>query len=404
MANVGGIELSRLTTGGTAACAAAFSLVAPPRTTYIREFKPDGWEAELRAGLKHVVVRGQHSLADSALIDAAIDVAHRALDLTSTEHRDHLVTDAAADNHILLFQRGSRVVLQFCGMCDFPVSVQISAPSVINAQGVVVPQPPAPAISWSPALRYYRLAHSANDLYEAYRNIYLALEALLSAFVRRLPKEREGVWLRRALTYVSSRANLVRFAPSGTNPVDHFMASQYSAIRGQLFHAKAGASITPHQRIQYGAVVAAFESLVQIWEEIARAWLPLSRGSGVMTNAGFAAWMGSWLPVEMVLTADTSPPSKTDTMASPQRLPVHPLSQAQYLGEQRPGRVLTTATVNVASLPANQTVGRVAGIDRTTQNVAFVGHIEGGLDLADVDDFEVAQSFRLYNLGQPRPF
>jgi hypothetical protein len=51
-------------------------------------------------------------------------------------------------------------------------------------ENVVDPHPPPPK-AWHESLRYYRVSESSTDLHDSFRNLYLALEALLSSVAPR---------------------------------------------------------------------------------------------------------------------------------------------------------------------------------------------------------------------------
>jgi hypothetical protein len=52
------------------------------------------------------------------------------------------------------------------------------------------------------------MSEITDDLFDAFRNVYLALESLLNRLQPKTPGEREGPWLRRALTLVHETAGL----------------------------------------------------------------------------------------------------------------------------------------------------------------------------------------------------
>ncbi len=50
-----------------------------------------------------------------------------------------------------------------------------------DADGNLVPPVPTPPLAWHESLRYFRLSQTTDDLFDAYRNAYLALESILSS-------------------------------------------------------------------------------------------------------------------------------------------------------------------------------------------------------------------------------
>lgn len=106
----------------------------------------------------------------------------------------------------------------------------------MNAQsppGVQPPPSPPPLIQHHPALRYYRLSQLSDDLFDAFRNAYLALEYLASEESPKGPNESEPKWLLRVLG-----GPLASILPGGID-VPVFVESAYKFGRLPLFHAKS---------------------------------------------------------------------------------------------------------------------------------------------------------------------
>jgi hypothetical protein len=92
------------------------------------------------------------------------------------------------------------------------------------------------------AFRYYRFASSSEDLFEAYRYLYLSLEsALHDLHPKIVSKEKE--WLKSALQTAVDKYSLdfSAFSATGSDPIDDFYDTHYKAIRCATFHAKADA-------------------------------------------------------------------------------------------------------------------------------------------------------------------
>jgi hypothetical protein len=97
---------------GPAEGAVAFTLTEAARTD--RLFCPPGWEVELRRGCDHVVARKTGNLTRLALLDAAIEITHKTLDLVSIEGREHLNTRAHAGNYVQVVRERGQM------MCVLP--------------------------------------------------------------------------------------------------------------------------------------------------------------------------------------------------------------------------------------------------------------------------------------------
>ncbi len=285
MASINSIPLD-VFGNGAANGAVALSLAAAPRNSRLRYFPGDKWEVEIRAGLDHIVARTEKILGHDAMLDEAIETIHRALDLTSVEELDHLVTVAPANNYVTLLRKDRKTTLRYHAVVDFPVEIGV-AMEIRRADGTIERPSKAPPLIWSTAFRFHRLSQSNDDLFDAFRNLYLGLEALLDQLWRKQPREGEKRWLDRALLAASATVNFSHFATPGVLDPIRDVSNRIYDVRVHLFHAKEGRTLIPDQSVGYLRVANAYQTLLALWTEIVRAWLGLARGGGVLTYSGF---------------------------------------------------------------------------------------------------------------------
>lgn len=204
-----------------------------------------------------------------------------ALDVLSIVGRADLLTKDAEDEHLLWWNSGGRRVFSLVSTTKFSVKVGQVVVTVRDAQGNIVPP-----ITITPkhhlGFRFYRLSQASDDLYDAYRNMYLAFESLLSS---RFPKGKglEIDWLRQSLAAASADLSLPHFVPPGTSdPVAHVLKVIYEGARLPLFHAKDGkAYFAPAQSdTERGEVANALKMLTNIVLRMADKWFSARRGGG----------------------------------------------------------------------------------------------------------------------------
>jgi hypothetical protein len=112
-----------------------------------------------------------------------------------------------SDRHIVLFRRENKLVLHHVAVSNLGVS--LSAQVVVkDKDGNVVPSASPPPPVWIPGLRFYRMSQATQDLYEAYRNLWLGFEALLDAICPKQPTERERDWLLKAVRTAGTTVSL----------------------------------------------------------------------------------------------------------------------------------------------------------------------------------------------------
>ena len=161
-----------------------------------------------------------------------------------------------------------------------------------DATGNPLPPSPPPALAWDESFRYYRLSQTTEDLYDAYRNLFLALESILSTIepvqLRSNGKsyEPESVWLRRALTKAKGLVDIVRFVPSSvTDPIDHLFKDLYESKRTALFHAKKNRNVfLPQDLAHRDAVTASLTVLVNLYLALVAAHLSLRRSRTLLSE------------------------------------------------------------------------------------------------------------------------
>lgn len=228
----------------------------------------------------HVVCRFNGAENEAEAIAKGTVLAQEALDMLSVLGRGDLVTRDAQDEYIAWWCASGKYCAAMVATATFTLSVGPVEITVKDAQGNVVPQ-----VRVKPthhlAFRFYRLAQASDDLYDAYRNMYLAFESLLSS---KYPKGRELeiTWLRNSLSAAAADIELSSLLPASVaDPVSHFLHAVYDGARLPLFHAKDGrAYFAPAQGLADRlAVEQALSLLTQAVLRMADKWHSARRRS-----------------------------------------------------------------------------------------------------------------------------
>lgn len=144
--------------------------------------KVDGWTLELRRGSGFVVARNLNAFNRDRVLVEGYERVERFLDITSFELSATLEIGAPGRNHIILYESEGKRVMERLMTADMPMSVNVKT-TAMGPDGKPRPEPAPPPPKWIPALRSYRLSQASHSPYEAYRNLWLGLETLLSAAV-----------------------------------------------------------------------------------------------------------------------------------------------------------------------------------------------------------------------------
>ena len=195
--------------------------------------------------------------------------------------RADLATRDANDEYVAWWTDNGNSTITYASTVTFSFSVWPVELTVRDATGNIVP-PNIVVPQHHLGFRFFRLAQVSDDLFDAYRNMYLAFEALLSS---QYPKGRglEIDWLRHSFAAASNDLNLASVVPSGVPaPVDQILDVVYSGARLPLFHAKDGrAYFAPISSANDRAVVAvALRLLTQLVIRMAGVWFNARRRSG----------------------------------------------------------------------------------------------------------------------------
>lgn len=372
-------------------------------TTYISRSLAGGWSAFARFDGQDLIVSGPQGAADyGTAVEDAISAAQEALDLIAAEGGPALTIEGAETGHIVWWTETRGVVLRDMAIGDLGFRFSATA-EVRDAAGNLVTQPAPPPVPWHESFRYFRISQTTGDLFDAYRNLYLAVESLLSTVVpMRLnaaggPAEREGQWLRRALTQIHpTTVDLANYAVAGAaNPVDAVYSDLYAGTRTQLFHSKAGRPILlPHTLSGRGNVLASLERLGRLYVDLARSALSLQRRGGVMTYAGFRA--ATNFAAELFLSDDRAPAEKTDTVINPSG------GAVMALPTQPPDQSCSGITTWASEVLVADVLARVPVICRVAMTInGNLGALSAHQPALNIDDAAVLQVYRSLQLVNP---
>ena len=369
---------------------------------YIWESQDSHWQVELRRGHIHVVARSREPRTYDNLVLSGLEQIQRCLDIIAVKKLGILMLDHPEINHIALFQPDGETILRHFFISTLGIETKVSV-EVRDKDGNIKPSDPIPEPTWTWAFRYYRLSQASQDIFEAYRNLFLSLEALLNSIRPKSPREGERTWLKNALSEVAAKVKLANHTPKTiTDPIEYFMKNQYEDIRCRLFHAKYPDALLPHEELNPTDVMAAYEVLLRLWRDISETYFQVPRAGGVFTYQGFKLLMDGAFkrPLSLQFTEDNSPAQKDDTQVSPLGLTTFEFEQSKYWGETKPGIVSWQGDISLLDIHRKLSIHRVCSlVDKTLMNVDFIGD---GLSPSGADIFQTYQSMRLLNRGQPK--
>lgn len=377
-----------------------FFLKSNSNVTEIYQYDND-WEVEVNKENECIVARCKIVLLPDEILTKGLAICQKVLDLFSVTNKGEMSIIAPGDIHALLFSIKGQIVLRYVSLSNFGIKTEISVVKT-DKNGNVILNSPEPKIQWTTAFRYYRLSQSSNDLYEAYRNLFLGLESLLNTICVKLKSEGEKEWLIRSLSEVNKKSSFASLVPpSASDPVSYIITSQYINIRCKIFHAKI-ASILPHETLNPTDVSQGYELILSLWRHIAMLYFNIPNNGGVITYQGFKLMMDTVFNNRLIFysTSDSSLPNKNDIVVSPANCPVFTFDENNYMSEIKPGRIMLSGALTKNTITKISLIKRIcSSIDKTLFSVAY---IKDGIIPIGIDRFENNEILRLVNKSNPK--
>ena len=173
---------------------------APPFTESV---SVDGWTTTVVGGGRAVITRGPLKARKfDATFDTALEMANKGLDLMCVQGlADCAIREASEDCLVWWPDRPARGVVMRANIVPTnPIDMcRMRGVTPPDADGNVVPSPPPPTPMIHDTYRFIRMCRTSDDLYDSYRNLFLAFECLLSDIRRpqRVSRRRRCFGLRR---------------------------------------------------------------------------------------------------------------------------------------------------------------------------------------------------------------
>ena len=382
--------------------AIAYSLRAACQVS--RSDEIDGWIVESAVGKSTIVARSTQAIGRQEAIAAGTECIQRNLDLLSYERFKVCELAGIGGSHVLLYTQANRRVVEIMATDDLVLGVSVTG-VVYDRDGNPKPTPAGPPPVWTPALRFYRLSQASSDLYEAYRNLWLGLEALLSSISAKRADEGERKWLRRVLAEIGARMDVRPLLPDSRDLADYMLADQYERMRCYLFHAKPEDGMAAPTLPDPEALALAYAKLIRIWRGIAHHLIGVRQGGiGVVTNEGFRVMLSTLFSSGLVVVYSDAraPAANEDTKINPGGKARIELENSRHQDGAMPGLVSVSASLLIEgkdSLPEVWRFGCEFGPEKT---LFCAGRVEGGLGLSGVDQLDILQVLRLKNASSPK--
>ena len=400
-------NLPLLQSDGARCIGAGFQLAKNPSRAL--DWTSGDWEISISRTSRQLVVRGRatNSSYEEALA-LTIKNLQRGLDVISaTFGVDLLVTDLDGE-HIVWWPDD-------CGLAIRRVSIgtmrfDASATLTVRTQdGKVVPPTPRVSPTWHESFRYYRLSQTTEDLFDAYRNAYLAFESILNDIAPQKvqpngnPAEKEAKWLRRALTEAHRLYNLHQWIPlSMPDPISYVFDTLYKATRSAMFHAKGGGSVLlPQTPTDRAIVLENLRQLVSLYQGVAEKRVGARwSGGSLSSQAARSALTAIHQGMTLYASDDETMFSESETSPNPgggKLCRIDEESSVTFKQSDTATQLWATSSEDLAVLPF---IRRVVGV--RDGSAAVVDVLPERLYLQGSQRFETTLGTRIVSARSPR--
>lgn len=402
MAEIGHLKIidpgEGLVSGGS------FRLDESPTEDHLIEV--DGWEIETESSNPYIVARGADSITGEEIVGEAHERVQQGLDILSIQNDGDYTCENADSDRIVAWKDNGVQYLRLTSVVDVGMKSNVAV-TVTDEDGNEAERT-KPETEWHESMRYFRLSQNTDDLFDAYRNMFLALEHVLSDRTPQNAGEGESDWLKRALRDAHNSIDLKNYAPNDSAPVESFHGYQYENTRCRMFHAKTGKSrLLPHQVDDRNQVQDALSDLSRYYVDILKDTIQINRQSGVITHSGFelaTSWMRDEYGMEVAFSDYNTPVQKSETLESnPWKQAIR--FEAEYSEElSLPGLHSVLASLDPENVDLPKRIHRVGMVNpqEEVDGLMTSKSIEAGLEIAEVDLFQCQLGLRLRNLNSVR--
>jgi hypothetical protein len=297
-----------------------------------------GWHAELHRGTPYLCMRG--GKIENKPLDSIVAVAHRfaedALDIVAVEERVPLLVPEPHDG-VVWRRDANGLKVQLTTSITFMADPLPMHASVRDASGNIVPAPPYVPPQHHVAYRYFRYSQAASNVFDAYRNMFLALECVLDHVAGKQNDEGETDWLVRALGVAMQQhgADLNSFINTpGMNPVHSFVDAHYSAVRCAIFHAKnsGGRQLRPGALESRDVVLHQLLAVQKLVEHLFKSIFAVRLPSGGFFHSGFGHLLSQLEPVTHMFVGPTDCPTVDELLQGGDNLPDGVVAKVRFAG------------------------------------------------------------------------
>ena len=215
----------------------AFELLKAPSKTVSESYK--NAKIQLSSGVALIICSFDGACDRSEALKKGSELVEEYLDLLSFIQGIDLATKNRDERAYVWWVEGEKKIVSVTLSLVHNISPEVHVELASKDKEGNVTAPVIVSPEHHNVLRFFRRSQVTDDLFEAYRNMYLAFELLASVISKKI--EHEPDWIRRVLDIMDSRFGLFKYICSdGSLSAKSVCKVIYTDSRLLLFHAKDG--------------------------------------------------------------------------------------------------------------------------------------------------------------------
>jgi hypothetical protein len=358
-------------------------------------------EVDVKDGSDALIVRMESASSYEDALNRGVDLAQRGLDLLAVSRATSLAVERTHTKHVVWWTSDGKLSVRCVIFFGLTFDARPASLTVKDASGRVV-QPQVVPLVWHPSLRYFRLSQITGDLIDAYRNMFLALESILSDLRPPRPNEGEGVWLKAAFNDAHARYDLSHFFTAKSNDAGADLHDDFAVdARHLVNHAKVNrGTILPLHRAHANTLQNKHQRLGGLVQYLLEKHLNLRRGTGGLFAVAFRRMVEGMAAkgLRIGVTDDGTERHEDDTeiqfSQGSQVLWSEPLPAPEY---DEPSRRAFIATWDSGTLSQLQVVRQCLSSRPDGSPVSY-GDLSGPMTTDGIDRLEVVNGYYYTNL------
>jgi hypothetical protein len=371
-------------------------LVKPPKTSYELYHNSAFFRISPESKFCICAFKGAESYEESIIHGTPL--IQEFLDLMSIKGKEDLAIKESTDEYITWWTTKNKTNLAIVTTATLSFSAFNPTIIIKDSNGnIVLNTENIPAHFFG--YRYFRLAQISDDLFDSYRNMYLAFESLLSSIYPK-GREQEIVWLNNSLNNCYSALKLHQIVPSGVNIVDYIIDTIYKNARLPLFHAKSGRLILlPSEERSRTIISKALSLLTKIVLRMIETWHSCNRNSSFVNIKSFEEIQAQKLSTSFIWVSSKKSIPKEDEHVKPliDDLKIKAKYKQKYLKEYRPN-VKGATTVKKSF---EQKLINCIYLTNDKSTYAYYDFFNP-LDISGINHLEITLFLKMLDANQPK--